>query len=556
MGGTMYNESLRIKKFKTINDKNDLLYILNISNEKYNYLIYKKQYPYMEFYLQKKSGGVRRILAPCSDLKKVQRDLNVILMNNYNFNDEIVHGFIKNHSIKTNAIVHKDAKYIVNIDLKNFFDTIHFGRVRGMFMGYPFEFSNYVATNLAKIACYEKKLPQGAPTSPTISNIICYRMDRELMHLCKKYKCKYTRYADDITISTKMLKLPIEIAKFEDNNTILSDYITSIIKKEGFIINHEKLKIRTTANRQEVTGLIVNKKINVKKIYIKNLRAILHNVSKYGFYLEGCKYFQGIKITDRDKIEKKFINVLKGKIEFLKMIRGIGDYVYIKYATEFNNLTDTEYFDTDYGLSMKDFIEKRTFPLISYDEMSQGTCFMAENIGIITSTHVLVNKESFFSEEKYKEMLEKEKIYLDDFKMKPFYLLSHNNKKYPISGEITKEQINTDICILRCATARKKLRINTDYKPEIGEKVYLAGYGEFNGYSKSTINYIEGKITGYDNFFGNKYACINTKIYHGMSGGPVLNKNREVIGIIYVGFESDETQGIISKHNGFITFYK
>lgn len=94
------------------------------------------------------------------------------MSNNYEFNNETVHVFAKEHSIKTNATVHKDANYIVNIDLKNFFDNIHFGRVRGMFMKPLFNFSDYIATNLAKLTCYEKKLPQGAPTSPTISNII------------------------------------------------------------------------------------------------------------------------------------------------------------------------------------------------------------------------------------------------------------------------------------------------------------------------------------------------------------------------------------------------
>lgn len=553
----MYNEFGRIQHFKNIETKDDLLYVLNVSSRKYNYLIYQKTNLYTSFYINKKQGGFRKILSPCYDLKKIQKELNIILRNNYEFNNETVHGFVKEHSIKTNATVHKDANYIVNIDLKNFFDNIHFGRVRGMFMKPPFTFSDYIATNLAKVTCYEKKLPQGAPTSPTISNIICYRMDRELAHLCNKYNCRYTRYADDITISTKMLYLPKEIAKFRDGQVILSNNITDIIKNEGFIINNDKLKISPNSDRQEVTGLIVNKKVNIQKVYIKKLRALLNNVSKYGFYLEGCKYFEKTlnDCSNKDYVEHKFINVIKGKIEFLKMIRGIDDYVYIKYASLFNELIDYDYFDTDYGLTMKEFIEKRVYPLISYDEMVQGTCFMADEIGMITSTHVLISPQSFIIEKKYKETKLKDKFNFCTVGSKPFYILDHYNRKYIINPEITREQINTDILFYNCIPSKKRFKINMTYEPKIGETVYLAGYGEFKDFKTSTINYIESNVTGYTEFLGRKVACINSKIYHGMSGGPVLNSNREVIGIVYAGLNLEgDDNGVISKTNGFVLF--
>ncbi|MBQ7141368.1 MAG: trypsin-like peptidase domain-containing protein [Bacilli bacterium] len=553
----MYNEFGRIQHFKNIETKDDLLYVLNISSRKYNYLVYQKKNLYTSFYINKKQGGFRKILSPCYDLKKIQKELNIIMSNNYEFNNETVHGFVKEHSIKTNATVHKDANYIVNIDLKNFFDNIHFGRVRGMFMKPPFNFSDYIATNLAKLTCYEKKLPQGAPTSPTISNIICYRMDRELSYLCNKYNCRYTRYADDITISTKMLYLPKEIAKFRDGQVILSSNITDTIKNEGFTINIDKLKISPNTDRQEVTGLIVNKKVNVQKVYIKKLRALLNNVSKYGFYLEGCKYFEKTlnDCSNKDYVEHRFINVLKGKIEFLKMIRGIDDYVYIKYASLFNELIGYEYFDTDYGLTMKEFIEKRVYPLISYDEMVQGTCFMADEIGMITSTHVLISPQSFITENKYKEIELKDKFNFCTVGSKPFYILDHYNRKYIINPEITREQINSDILFYKCIPSKKRFKINMTYEPKIGETVYLAGYGEFKDFKTSTINYIKSNVTGYTEFLGRKVACINSKIYHGMSGGPVLNSNREVIGIIYAGLNlEDDDNGVISKTNGFVLF--
>ena len=170
----MYNEKLRTKLFLDMESKEALLSVLNISSNKFDYLLHKKKNLYTSFKINKKNGGTREISAPCIELKKIQRELNEILIENYSFNNNIVQGFNRGNSIKTNAKIHENSKYIINIDLKSFFDTIHFGRVRGMFMNKPFNFNNYIATNLAKITCYDRKLPQGAPTSGKIANIICY----------------------------------------------------------------------------------------------------------------------------------------------------------------------------------------------------------------------------------------------------------------------------------------------------------------------------------------------------------------------------------------------
>ena len=125
-----------------------------------------------------------------------------------------------------------------------------------------------------------------------------------------------------------------------------------------------------------------------------------------------------------------------------------------------------------------------------------------------------------------------------------------------INPEITKEQIKSDILFYNCLPPKKRFKVNTNYKPKIGETVYLAGYGEFKDFKTSSINYIESNVTGYTEFLGRKVVCINSKIYHGMSGGPVLNINREVIGIIYAGLNLDknEDNGVISKTNGFLLF--
>ena len=120
------------------------------------------------------------------------------------------HAFTLRRSVVTNARVHLDANLILNIDLLDFFPTFHFDRVKGMYRSRPFYFPDAVATVLAHICCFNGRLPQGAPTSPMIANIICRGLDRDLWRLARNHGCRYTRYADDITFSTKQ-NLPISL---------------------------------------------------------------------------------------------------------------------------------------------------------------------------------------------------------------------------------------------------------------------------------------------------------------------------------------------------------
>ncbi|GIO28271.1 hypothetical protein J43TS3_28820 [Ornithinibacillus bavariensis] len=190
------------------------------------------------------------------------------------------HGFIVGRSIKTNASKHVQRNYILNFDLENYFENINFGRVRSMFT-YYFGFNNTVSSTLANTCChYEGFLPQGASTSPIISNIISYKMDRELSKLAAKNNCIYTRYADDITLSTKSEFLQKRIALIKDNSVSLSKEINNIIKKNGFLINDSKTRLSSKYERQIVTGITVNKKLNVNRRYIRRVRSILHCIEK------------------------------------------------------------------------------------------------------------------------------------------------------------------------------------------------------------------------------------------------------------------------------------
>ena len=194
-----------------------------------------------------------------------------------------VHGFAPGKNVKTNALQHIGKRWVFNTDLENFFPSINFGRVRGMFMGKPYCLPANVATVLAHICCYKRYLPQGAPTSPVISNMICAQMDSQLQQLAKAVdRSTYTRYADDITFSTTIKTFPTEIAILDDLNQLRpGDQLEQVIKQNGFNINRSKIWLSGQNRRQEVTGITVNEFPNLSRKFTNQIRAMLHAWRKF-----------------------------------------------------------------------------------------------------------------------------------------------------------------------------------------------------------------------------------------------------------------------------------
>ena len=297
---------------------------------------------YYSFEIQKKNGKPRIISAPTTSLKILQHKLNCIL--SIIFTPKFYsHGFVKGRSIKTNAFIHVKRKYVLNIDLKDFFPSINFGRVRGMFIAYPYYLSPPVATVLSQICCYNNKLPQGAPTSPIISNMICAKLDSQLLDLAKQNKCLFTRYADDITFSTSKKRFPKTIAYADEttNQIHVGNELSNIIENNGFFINNEKVWFRARDRRQTVTGLIVNDFVNVTRKYKNQVRAMLHALEKYG-PKKTKKVFES-KYSNNNTPEwkclPKFELVLKGKIEYIGMIRGRKSDIYLDFLSKLKKIS-------------------------------------------------------------------------------------------------------------------------------------------------------------------------------------------------------------------------
>ena len=156
---------------------------------------------YTNLAIKKKHGGVRAIRAPIVGLKIIQSKLNQVLQAVYS-PESVAHGFIEDRSVVSNAVMHCRARFLLNVALAKFFETITFARVRGMFMAKPYGRNKVVATILARLCCYQGVLPQGSPSSPVASNMLVARMDSQLNVLARTHKCIYSRYVDDLSFST------------------------------------------------------------------------------------------------------------------------------------------------------------------------------------------------------------------------------------------------------------------------------------------------------------------------------------------------------------------
>lgn len=358
-------------KFFVLENTKDVADLLEIKNSQLAYHLYKctSEQKYVTFEIPKRSGGKREIKAPISPIKIIQRNLNKVLQEAYKYRKP-VHGFIYKRSIISNAYKHVNKRWVLNIDLKDFFPTISFQRIRGMFISRPYLIGENAATVLAQICCCDGTLPQGAPTSPIISNMICSKLDSELNRMAVQYQCVYTRYADDLTFSTNEDMFPEALAKKKGDGSIVAGYeIARIINKNWFTINNNKVKLRRYDTRQEVTGLTVNKKVNVRRRYVKQIRAMLHSWERYGLDHAQTEYIRrhyAKKHRNPEKDPPEFKGILYGKICFLKQVIGKNNPVYSRYFMQFQRLDLLDKYNnqkenddhSERGLILEKLIEK------------------------------------------------------------------------------------------------------------------------------------------------------------------------------------------------------
>lgn len=318
-----------MRRFDEVTTRNELADFIGVKRKVLTHILYieKEDTKYKSFTIPKRNGGNRTIYAPNNELKYVQQKLAQALIEymdyvkeEENIKSNISHAFEKKKSIITNAEIHRNKKLVLNLDLKDFFDSFHFGRVCGYFQKNKYFLLNKkVATVIAQLVCYNGKLPQGAPTSPIITNLICQILDYKILKLSKKYKLDYTRYADDLTFSTNKYSF------IDEQQQFISD-LETIIKQAGFQINHSKTRLQYNDSRQVVTGLVVNKKINVSRKFYKETKSMAHQLYKTGTF-----QINGLEAT---------LDQLEGRFSFINQIEYYNNKTLKKH--DFRNLSGKE----------------------------------------------------------------------------------------------------------------------------------------------------------------------------------------------------------------------
>lgn len=538
----MEETTITLKEIKT----NEILAnYFGISLKQLHYLTYtNKEKFYREFQIEKRNGKLRTIAAPNQQLKEIQRKIKDLLVDAY-FHKYCVHGFLPDKSILSNAKCHTKKKYLLNIDLKDFFPTITSKRIYGMFLKYgvPKE----VALCLTKLVSNNDVLPQGAPTSPIISNMICGPMDNELVNFSKKHQLYYTRYADDLSFSSNK---QIQIEVFDYKNHKVGEALREIIEKNGFTINEEKVIYANCFQHQEVTGLIVNQFPNVKRKYIRNIRLLLHVYGKFGKQAASDLNYSGIKKTQNKLNEPCDIDfVIHGMLSFLNSVRGTASnryYLYNNFVNTFNSIVQIP------KIKLVDPNSKWRANIvvieisISGGKSYQGTGFIVNSDYLVTADHVFPFDND------------------NELKLGTYKIFSVGTDKIPnkilfgstlsLLSKILKRNSEEDWLIVKLPN-----RVNLDsfefgdtHKIHRNTVVTVLGfpnYSEGNGYTSACCNVTSDR----DDIRSHKHeiCSVDIPLIHGISGGPVLNSQGKVVGIISAGVNTtDESkESVIS---GFI----
>ncbi|MES2411364.1 MAG: reverse transcriptase family protein [Bacteroidota bacterium] len=322
-------EKLKEKNLPLIQTAEDLAQLMKTDIKTIRFLSYNRTVSnvshYKKFQIPKKAGGFRNISAPMPKLKEAQHWILENLLNKLPVHIN-AHGFALEKSIASNARPHIKKEVLINIDLKDFFPSVHYPRVKGMFrsLGYNEKISTILALICTESETDEveldgkkyyvksgnRALPQGAPTSPAITNYLCRRMDARFTGLGKKYNFEYTRYADDLTFSCTTYNAD-EFKKF-------LGFVKKTIKSENFTIHPDKFKVLRKNSKQEVTGIVVNEKLSVERKKIKKFRATLYQVEKNG--LEGRNW----------NYSPNFLASLKGYANFINQVDPIKGKLYVE----------------------------------------------------------------------------------------------------------------------------------------------------------------------------------------------------------------------------------
>lgn len=436
----------------------------------------------------------------------IQRTIALLLDQLYSPRNT-VHGFVPERSVKTNATAHLRSKFVVNLDIERFFPAISENRVAGLLkaMGVNDE----VAEIVARLSTNQGVLPQGAPTSPVLSNMICFKLDKELHEIAKAGRCIYTRYADDITLSSYQPPVGLFTDGVPPTGVFSPDLLSSRVQgaftNNGFKLNPGKSHYGDKHSRRIVTGIKINAGLNVDRRFVRDIRSALFSVEKLG--LAGAQK----KFEDDHGGKCDIALYLKGKISWLGTVKGQSDPTYRSIAARFNNSFSTKQIKV---IPTREQVRSRAVWVLEHfhGSFAQGTAFFLKGVGLVTAAHCVA------------EALGKE---IDVYHpAKPSNTFKVKVKQY---------DADRDLAILEHAIPANEfyeLEVMTK-APQQGDILSAAGYPGFA--LGDTLNIRSGHISSFSVKSAVPLIEVTQKLTQGMSGGPLLDENDQVVAIIHKG---------------------
>lgn len=485
-------------------DEPNLLSYLGMSQSELKKIWWHRGRMYKNFKIAKNGGKSRNISAPDKRLKYLQRKIMNLLDSIYTRRNP-VHGFVTGRSVKTNALSHVNSKYVLNIDIEDFFISITQNRVEGILTALGID--NRVASILARICCYNGCLPQGAPTSPVLSNMICFRLDRELLTIAKESRCIYTRYADDITFSSyQPMTSLFEGAGMSSgpiNTDQLADKLRATFEINGFTINSKKLHYADRYSRRTVTGLKINAALNVDRKFVRNIRAALYRVQKDGEAAAQKIYEE--KYNGTADISAH----LQGKIGWLGYIKGQSDPVFRNIAQRFNHCFPHSPLKIE---PTKDEILDRSVWVVEDvgGGISQGSAFFLRDIGFITAEHCVSGEHEFVV----------------------FHPSKHTSR---FNVTVAHRCEHRDLALLEHRIPDNEYFYLDRAKRSVitGDHIKAVGYPSYG--KGDRLNIRSGTVSSLPTKSAVNKIEVTSKLTPGMSGGPVIDDEHAVVGIVHKG---------------------
>lgn len=512
------DSSALAQAFSEIQTHSDLAALLDLRPDQLTHYSFGSGRTYTSFKIRKRRGGQRTILEPAPGLKAIQEKL-LQVFSAISSPRSCVHGFVEDRSIATNAAPHVGQDWVLNVDLEDFFPSINFGRVRGMFIALPYGIQPNLATVLARLCTFQNQLPQGNPSSPILSNMIAAPMDAHILKLARRYKAVYTRFADDLTLSRSH---PFPEALGTWNPEFLPERVAQVgtqlqkaIESNGFRINDSKIRLQYKDQRQIVTGLTVNRKVNVHRSTPRRIRAMLHAWKVYGHDEAEREFFARYDNKDRPHKRPSFRQVVKGHIDFLAFIKGSDNPWYRRLVAQYARLHG-DYTPPAPKLRRPPHLWTWHDALwVVETSEKQGTAFEVDGIGLITCAHVISDDNG--------NALERIDIYHPRFPARKF------------SAKVRARDITFDVAVLEIdASSGGALRLPPSAKlADRGTRVIVAGYPQFA--PGASLWESKGTIDQIRELEGRKRYIVNFTIVTGASGSPVLDVNRRLLGMVKTG---------------------